>query len=211
MISKKDALKEPRKTFGYARVSTDEQHLGLQLQALKKAGCDPIFMDHGVSGATMRRDGLDRLLASLREGDQLVVWRLDRLGRSLTGLIQLLDDLQERRIGFCSLCEHIDIGTPSGKLVFHMMAALAEFERSLISERTQAGMAAARAQGKHVGRPPSLTTRQCLMAKALIQEGRSPARVAHEFGVAASTLKRLIAAVDDDPATGHADTGHAVC
>ncbi|CAM5182275.1 DNA-invertase OS=Castellaniella defragrans (strain DSM / CCUG 39792 / 65Phen) OX=1437824 GN=BN940_12881 PE=3 SV=1 [Castellaniella denitrificans] len=122
-------------------------------------------------GATMRREGLDRLLRSLRAGDRLVVWRLDRLGRSLTGLIQLLDSLGERQIGFCSLCEHIDIGTPGGKLVFHMMAALAEFERALISERTRAGMAAARARGKRIGRPPSLTPRQRLGGQGAARSG----------------------------------------
>lgn len=147
----------------------------------------------GVSGATMRREGLDRLLRSLRASDRLVVWRLDRLGHSLSGLIQLLDSLGEQRIGFCSLCEQIDIGTPGGKLVFHMMAALAEFERALISERTRAGMAAARARGQRIGRPPSLTPQQRLAARALLDQGQPAARVADQFGVSVATLRRLAA------------------
>ncbi|MFT0531705.1 recombinase family protein [Castellaniella hirudinis] len=177
--------------FGYARVSTDEQHLDLQMRALKRADCDPVFVDQGVSGATMRRDGLDQTLRLLRPGDQLVVWRLDRLGRSLSGLIQLLDSLGERQVGFRSLCEHIDIGTPSGKLVFHLMAALAEFERALISERTRAGMAAARVRGQHLGRPPALTPAQRSAACTLLNQGQRLAQVADQFGVSVSTLRRF--------------------
>ncbi|MGY6271481.1 recombinase family protein [Achromobacter denitrificans] len=186
-----------RRVFGYARVSTEEQHMDLQMRALENVGCDPIFVDQGVSGATMYRDGLNRLLQSLRPGDRLVVWRLDRLGRSLSGLIELLDNLGARGIGFCSLCEHIDIGTPSGKLVFHLMAALAEFERALISERTQAGMRAARARGKRIGRPPALTPVQRKAARALLGQGRPVAQVADQFGVSASTLRRLGGAAAD--------------
>ena len=192
-IGKTQGAGAARRVFGYARVSTDEQHMGLQMRALRNAGCDPIFVDRGVSGATMRREGLDRLLRSLRAGDRLVVWRLDRLGHSLSGLIQLLDSLGEQRIGFCSLCEQIDIGTPGGKLVFHMMAALAEFERALISERTRAGMAAARARGQRIGRPPSLTPQQRLAARALLDQGQPAARVADQFGVSVATLRRLAA------------------
>lgn len=177
---------------GYARVSTDEQHLGLQLQALREAGCKTIYQDHGVSGATMRREGLGRLLQSLSKGDKLIVWRLDRLGRSLGGLISLLEQLGHRGVRFCSLCEQIDIDSPGGKLVFHMMAALAEFERALIGERTRAGMAAARARGIRLGRPPSLSPPQCLQARAMIEAGHPPTQVAAHYGVSPRTLKRLL-------------------
>jgi DNA invertase Pin-like site-specific DNA recombinase len=177
---------------GYARVSTDEQHLGLQLQALRQAGCGTIYKDHGVSGATMRREGLGRLLQSLRQGDKLIVWRLDRLGRSLGGLISLIEQLGRRGVRFSSLCEQIDIDSPSGKLVFHMMAALAEFERALIGERTRAGMAAARARGTRLGRPPSLSPPQCREARTMIEAGHPPVQVAAHYGVSPRTLKRLL-------------------
>ncbi len=177
---------------GYARVSTDEQHLGLQLQALRQAGCGTIYEDHGVSGATMRREGLGRLLQSLRQGDKLIVWRLDRLGRSLGELISLLEQLGRRGVRFSSLCEQIDIDSPSGKLVFHMMAALAEFERALIGERTRAGMAAARARGTRLGRPPSLSPPQCREARTMIEAGHPPVQVAAHYGVSPRTLKRLL-------------------
>ncbi|WBO58473.1 recombinase family protein [Acidocella sp. MX-AZ03] len=139
--------------IGYARVSTDEQNLSLQIDALKAVGCEKIFSDQGISGSLASRPNLNRALRTLRPGDKLVVWRLDRLGRSLVNLIQLLDQLGEKGVRFHSLNENIDTTSSGGRLVFHMMAALAEFERTLISERTRAGMAAARAKGKHVGRP----------------------------------------------------------
>jgi DNA invertase Pin-like site-specific DNA recombinase len=131
--------------IGYARVSTDEQNLSLQIDALKAVGCEKIFSDQGISGSLASRPNLNRALRTLRPGDKLVVWRLDRLGRSLVNLIQLLDQLGEKGVRFHSLNENIDTTSSGGRLVFHMMAALAEFERTLISERTRAGMAAARA------------------------------------------------------------------
>lgn len=138
--------------IGYARVSTDEQNPALQFDALTRAGCARIFTD-SASGALLNRPELDKALARLKPGDTLVTWKLDRLGRSLAHLISLVAQLEARGIAFCSLSEAIDTGTPSGRLLFHVMGALAEFERALISERTRAGMAAARARGSVIGRP----------------------------------------------------------
>jgi DNA invertase Pin-like site-specific DNA recombinase len=140
--------------IGYARVSTQDQHLHLQLDALKSAGCLKIFTDT-ISGTKHERKGLEEALHFLREGDSLVVWRLDRLGRSLKDLIERLTDLHTRNIGFQSVTERIDTTTSGGKLIFHIFGALAEFERDIIRERTNAGLTAARARGKKGGRPKS--------------------------------------------------------
>ncbi len=139
--------------IGYARVSTDEQSVDLQIDALQRAGCEPIFRDTGFSGVLRSRPALDDAIACLGPGDTLVTWRLDRLGRSLSHLISLVNDLEKRGIAFKSLSEAIDTSTAGGRLQFHMMGALAEFERALISERTKAGMAAARLRGVQLGRP----------------------------------------------------------
>jgi DNA invertase Pin-like site-specific DNA recombinase len=144
---------------GYARVSTDDQNLCMQEDALKSAGCEEIFTDV-ASGAKSQRPGLDKALAYVREGDTLVVWKLDRLGRSIQHLIQTIRSLQERKIGFKCLRENIDTSTSGGKLIFHIFSALAEFERDLICERTEAGLKAARARGRIGGRPPLLDSRQ---------------------------------------------------
>jgi DNA invertase Pin-like site-specific DNA recombinase len=143
--------------IGYARVSTGEQTLALQLDALAQAGCGKVFTET-ASGATADRPALGQALAYLREGDTLVVWRLDRLGRSLPHLIETVAALRERGVGFRSLTEQVDTTTPGGKLVFHVFGALAEFERDLIRERTHAGLAAARARGRTGGRPRSWPT-----------------------------------------------------
>src|SRR3954454_22051933 len=140
--------------IGYARVSTQDQHLHLQRDALKSAGCIKIYTDT-VSGSTTERKGLEEALGYLRTGDTLVVWRLDRLGRSLKHLIETVTLLQERGIGLKSLTEQIDTGTSGGKLIFHIFGALAEFQRNLIQERTNAGLIAARARGRRGGRPRS--------------------------------------------------------
>lgn len=145
--------------IGYARVSTADQHLRMQQDALKSSGCEEIYTDV-VSGVKTQRPGLDKALSYLREGDTLVVWKLDRLGRSIQHLIQMVNDLQKKKISFKSLQENIDTATSGGKLIFHLFSALAEFERDLIQERTQAGLKAARARGKMGGRPPLLDTRQ---------------------------------------------------
>ena len=144
--------------IGYVRVSKQEQHEALQIDALKEAGCEKWFLDK-ITGSKAERKGLDEALAYVRPGDTFVVWKLDRAGRSLTHLIELLKDLKERGIEFVSLTEQIDTTTPGGKLIFHMMGALAEFERDLIRERTNAGLAAARARGHRGGRPRKLKTK----------------------------------------------------
>jgi DNA invertase Pin-like site-specific DNA recombinase len=145
--------------IGYARVSTDEQNLDLQRDALKAAGCEKIIEDT-ASGGTVKRDGLERVRELLREGDVLVVWRLDRLGRTLKHLIELMAELEGQGIGFHSVTEAIDTTTPGGRLVFHIFAALAEFERNLIRERTKAGLEAARARGKFGGRKRKVSVKQ---------------------------------------------------
>lgn len=176
--------------IGYARVSTEEQCLALQEDALTRAGCDLIFSDHGISGTNFCRPGLDRALQHLGRGDTLVVWRLDRLGRSLTKLVDMIDLLGQRDIHFESLTESINTQSPSGTLIFHIIAALAQFERALISERTRAGLAAAKNRGVRVGRPRSLTEYQASQAIRLLSE-HSIAAVAKEFGVHPQTLRRL--------------------
>lgn len=142
-----------------AGVSTADQHLRMQEDALKNAGCEEIYSDV-ISGVKSQRPGLDKALSYAREGDTIVVWKLDRLGRSIQHLIQTITSLMDRKIAFKSLQENIDTSTSSGKLIFHIFSALAEFERDLIQERTQAGLKAARVRGKMGGRPPLLDTRQ---------------------------------------------------
>ena len=179
---------------GYARVSTEEQNLSLQKQALRAAGCKVIIEDQGVSGAATIRPGLSDALTKLKKGDVLVVWRLDRLGRSLAHLIEIIDGLGKAGVGFASLTESIDTTTSSGRLVFHMMGALAEFERGLIGERTRAGMKAAKRRGKHVGRPSKLTRQQIQHARELIASGKeSRGAVAELFSVDVRTLRRALA------------------
>jgi len=145
--------------IGYARVSTADQFLRMQEDALRNADCEEIYTDI-ASGTQSQRPGLDKALSYLREGDTLMVWKLDRLGRSIQHLIQTVNALQEKKISFKSLQENIDTATSGGKLIFHIFSALAEFERDLIQERTQAGLKAARARGKMGGRPPLLDTRR---------------------------------------------------
>lgn len=183
----------PLKTMkvGYARVSTDEQNLDPQVRALHSAGCDILYTDHGVSGAVFDRPGLTRALRRLKPGDTLVVWKLDRLGRSLKSLVQIVAALGRRRVQFASLSECIDTGTPGGMLVFHMMGALAEFERSLISERTKAGMASAKSRGCNVGRPRALSDDQ--LDDLLEQLQYEPLeQVAQRIGVHPRTVQRYL-------------------
>ena len=154
--------------IGYARVSTQDQNLDLQRDALDKAGCTKIFVDE-ISGTVAQREGLDKAKEVLRKGDVLIVWRLDRLGRSIRDLIDWVNHLEEEGIGFKSLQESIDTTTSSGKLVFHIFAALAEFERNLIRERTNAGLAAARARGRLGGRKKSLKAKERKRAVEMYQ------------------------------------------
>ena len=178
--------------IGYARVSTPEQSLDLQVDALRQAGCSKIFTDV-VGGARADRPGLEQALEYLRPGDILVTWKLDRLGRSLQHLIHLITDLQRREVGFRSLQESIDTTSPGGKLIFHVMGALAEFERDLIRERTRAGLAAARARGRKGGRPVSMGEREKRLAEQLLQDpALSVAEVARALGVGRSTLYRHV-------------------
>ena len=178
--------------IGYARVSTGEKNLDLQIDRLRSDGCETIFTDKGVSGAATKRAGLDDALARAQAGDTLVVWKLDRLGRSLTHLIGLLEELKERGVEFRSLTDSIDTTTASGKLHFTMIAALAEFERGIISERTREGLRVARERGAKFGRKKSLSYKQVSMAKELIDGGAFRKDVAQSFGVSLPTLRRAL-------------------
>jgi DNA invertase Pin-like site-specific DNA recombinase len=177
--------------IGYARISTIDQNAALQHDALRAAECETIFEDK-VSGSTPKRPGLERALEKLGQGDELIVWRLDRLGRSLPHLIQVIATIGDKGAGFKSLTESIDTGTAGGRLVFHMMGALAEFERALMVERTRAGLSAARKRGVRVGRPPALSPAQVNHARKLIAGGEAPGAVARSLGVSRSTLYRAI-------------------
>ncbi|KVA46790.1 hypothetical protein WI58_15170 [Burkholderia cepacia] len=178
-------------SIGYARVSTSEQNLHLQIDALQRVGCARIFTDHGVSGANFSRPGLDRVLALLQSGDTLVVWRLDRLGRSLARLVEIVNLLAKRGVEFVSVNEAINTQSPGGVFIFHLMAALAEFERSLISERTRAGLAAARARGTQLGRRSALSPDQRAEIQRLVQT-LSVREIAAQFNVHPRTIKRLL-------------------
>lgn len=176
--------------IGYARVSTDEQNLALQETSLRHAGCSRIYTDKGISGTEFKRPGLDQVLRRLKSGDTLVVWRLDRLGRSLPKLVELVTALEARAVRFESLTESIATESPGGTLIFHMMAALAQFERALISERTKAGLAAAKENGTVLGRKPALTPKQQAQALKLL-ETLPMSTVAKKFEVHPRTLARL--------------------
>jgi DNA invertase Pin-like site-specific DNA recombinase len=177
--------------IGYARVSTHGQTLNLQQDALEKAGCNKIFTDT-ASGVKTERKGLDEALAYVRAGDTLVVWRLDRLGRSLKHLIETIQHLDSRHIGFKSLTENIDTTTSGGKLIFHIFGALAEFERNLIRERTQAGLSAARARGHKGGRPKALFGKQLGIALDLYEKRHPIAEICRTLKISKATLYRSI-------------------
>lgn len=179
--------------IGYARVSTRDQNLALQLDALKAAGCKPIFEDK-VSGATRSRPGLEKTLATLEQGDTLVVWKLDRLGRTVKQLVEFVGDLQQRGIEFRSLTDGIDTSTPGGRFFFHVMAGLAEMEHELIRERTRAGLDSARERGLVGGRKPKLDETKIDMARAGLASGKTPKVVAKSLGVSVATLYRHIPA-----------------
>jgi DNA invertase Pin-like site-specific DNA recombinase len=182
--------------IGYARVSTHEQTLNLQRDALEKAGCEKIFTDT-VSGTKSERKGLSEALSHLREGDTLVVWRLDRLGRSLRNLIDTITSLQERGIDFKSLTENIDTTTSGGKLVFHIFGALAEFEREIIKERTQAGLVAARSRGKVGGRPKALTTKEVQMLRNMAaNKSLTVSDICKTLAIGRTTFYRYVKAGD---------------
>jgi DNA invertase Pin-like site-specific DNA recombinase len=176
--------------LGYARVSTTDQHPQLQVDALERAGCYRVFTET-ASGARTDRPTLAQVLDQLRPGDTLVVWKLDRLGRSLRHLVDTITELSERGVGFRSLQEAIDTTTPGGKLVFHVFAALAEFERDLIRERTAAGLAAARTRGRHGGRPSVMTVHKLQVAQEMYRSGQyTVAAIATTLGVSRASIYR---------------------
>ncbi len=178
--------------IGYARVSTSDQTLNLQNDALEKIGCTKIFTDV-ISGAKEERKGLQEAIAYVREGDTLVVWRLDRLGRSLKHLIETITKLNNRKIGFKSITENIDTTTSGGKLIFHIFGALAEFERDIIRERTNAGLQAARARGRRGGRPKSLTGKKVAMAQSLYDDKNNTIdEICKTLNISRATLYRYI-------------------
>lgn len=178
--------------LGYARVSTTDQDAALQLDALTAAGCHRVFVDT-LSGSLERRPELDKLIDQLRPGDTVVVWRLDRLSRSIRHLIDQLQVLADRGVGFRSLQETIDTTTPGGRLVFHVFAALAEFERDLIRERTTAGLQAARARGRHGGRPPRLSADQVKAARRMYeQQDMTVTQIGKVLGVSRTTIYRTL-------------------
>ena len=189
----RDPTRQHTRLIGYARVSTEDQSLHLQIDALRAAECKAIYRDNGVSGVAAKRLGLAKALKVLRHGDVLVTWKLDRLGRSLAELIAIMAEMERRGVGFRSLSESIDTTTPGGRLVFHVMGALAEFERGLVSERTKAGMAAAKARGVTLGRPPKLTAAQIEGARRSIESNTVTARdLANSLGVTPLTLARAL-------------------
>ncbi len=179
--------------YGYARVSTEDQNASMQRAALKKFGCEKIFTDDGRSGATTDRPEFQRCLKKLAKGDSLTVWKLDRLGRSLRDLIIVLDDFKERGIKFRSLTENIDTETPTGRAMWQMIGVLAELERSQIKERTQAGIAAAKARGVQFGRKKKLKPYQVQQIRKRIRSGEGPSDVAESFNIGRSTLYRALA------------------
>src|SRR5712664_4563577 len=181
-----------KKVIGYARVSTRDQDPQLQVDALQAAGCVQVFTDHGVSGKLTSRPEFDKALAVLEPGDVLVVWKLDRLGRSLQHLVEVVNGLKERGIGFRSLTEQIDASNGMGKLVFHLFAALAEFERDLIRERTIAGLEAARRQGRTGGRKNRLSAEQRALARKMHQAGETVTAIARILNVSRPVVYRAI-------------------
>lgn len=174
--------------IGYARVSTDDQNLDLQRDALRQAGCSTIY-EEAASGKNAARAELEQCQKALRAGDTLVVWRLDRLGRSLPDLVQVVADLEQRGVHFESLTEKVETGSAAGKLQFHVFAALAEFERGLIRERTRAGLDAARARGRAGGRKPKLDAKQIRHIKVLLRDPNTcVAELARDYGVSRTTI-----------------------
>ncbi|EOW9288093.1 recombinase family protein [Vibrio cholerae] len=178
---------------GYARVSTQDQSLELQLDALRVAGCEQIFSEK-ITGKSRERPELTTCLKMLRKEDVLVVWKLDRLARSLKDLVELINELESRQIGFRSVTEAIDTTTAGGRLVFHIFGALAEFEHNLIRERTIAGLAAARARGRKGGRKPSMSNADTRKAAAMLKDDKiTKKEVAEHFGVSRLTLNKSLA------------------
>jgi DNA invertase Pin-like site-specific DNA recombinase len=187
--------------IGYARISTQDQTPALQKDALEKLGCNKIFTDT-ASGAKAERTGLNEALEYVREGDTLVVWRLDRLGRSLKHLIETITELNNRKIGFKSIQENIDTTTSGGKLIFHIFGALAEFERDIIRERTQAGLQAARARGRKGGRPKALTPKKAQMVQDLYRnKENSIDEICKTLNISRTTFYRYLSKLESTNST----------
>lgn len=187
----------PGRRIGYARVSTKDQKLRMQLDGLSAVGCAPIFKDHGVSGTKSSRAGLDAMLTELEKGDTVVVFKLDRLGRSVLHLADLLVRFQRSGIHFCSLSEGINTTTPGGKLVYHLFSAFAEFQRDIIAENTALGMEAARKRGSRLGRPRVLDIDAAIEAhRAIAQNGLSVSEAARRLGADRNTLRRRLAEIE---------------
>mmetsp|Transcript_22883 Transcript_22883/g.38308 ORF Transcript_22883/g.38308 Transcript_22883/m.38308 type:complete len:210 (-) Transcript_22883:7164-7793(-) len=181
--------------IGYARVSTEDQRLDMQLKSLEVAGCDKVFYDHGVSGGKADRPGLEQALRNLVEGDMLIVYKLDRLGRSVLHLADLLARLDNQNVQFWSMTEGINTATPGGKLIYHIFAAVAEFHRDLIRENTRNGLRAARERGAKLGRPRLMSADDIIEAhRWMQQEGMTLVDAAARFGVSSSTLTRGLSA-----------------
>jgi DNA invertase Pin-like site-specific DNA recombinase len=186
-------MEQKARLFGYARVSSEDQNLSMQLDALERAGCKRIFIDDGVSGFRKHRPGMDDTLRELADGDTLLAWSIDRLGRNIDHLIDLKKECGRRRVELRSIMEVIDTTTADGEFAFHMAAALAQREYRRISERTKAGMASAKARGAVFGRPPKLTPAQIRRARRDLAAGRRDAReIARRLGVAPITLARAL-------------------
>ena len=179
--------------IGYARVSTSEQNLELQMHALEEAGCEKCYHDQ-LSGARANRPGLQAALNDLRRNDTLVVWKLDRLGRTVKGLIELVSQLHDKGSHFKSITDNIDTSTTAGRFFFHVMASLAQMERELMAERTKAGLAAAKAKGRVGGRKRKMTQSKIESAKQLLSSGTLPKDVAQNLGISVPTLYRWIPA-----------------
>lgn len=185
--------------YGYARVSTKDQVIEAQVDALVAAGVDRanIFMDVGVSGKRAQRPGLDAMLAKLTSGDEVVVTKLDRLGRSMIHTAQLAEGFRRDDIGFVSLSDNVDTSTAQGRLMFNLLASFAEYERELIVERTMAGLAHARANGRMGGRRPVMTRGLALRVKALVDDGMAPAQIGKELKVSRATAYRYVATYEE--------------
>ncbi|MGL1889781.1 MAG: recombinase family protein [Reichenbachiella sp.] len=179
--------------IGYVRVSDNEQTQALQIDALNDVKCDVIYGDHGVSGTVTERKGLNEVLEALKDGDTLVVWKIDRLGRSTIHLLLLLDELRQRGVDFIAITQGINTTTASGRMMFSMLAVFAEFERETIAERTKAGMQAAKKRGTHIGRPFKLTGEQVTHAHKMIESGQETiTSMARLYGVVPLTLSRAL-------------------
>lgn len=180
--------------IGYARVSTEDQHLDLQLDALREAECDIVFTDQGISGAARKRPGFDEALAALQDGDIFIIWKMDRAFRSLRHALDVLEALERRNIEFCALTERIDTTTPMGKCMYQIRNAFAELERNLISERTRAGMEAAKRRGVKLGRPKKLSDRKIAWTRCALDKNPSLtlAALAKRMKISVRTLSRAL-------------------